>query len=85
VVYALVGAITGWRTWLPIRTARCRRVQVRAWWGGTIRVAAALGVAVSLYSAIITFQNRRKFRDMMPWNVAILMCVQVFFTCRLRS
>jgi cytochrome c-type biogenesis protein CcmF len=51
-----------------------------AWWGGQSGSLLLWAWLLSLYSAIITFQNRRKFRDMMPWNVAILMCVQTFFT-----
>ena len=35
--------------------------------------------ACRLYSPSSYFQNRRKFRDMMPWTVAVLMSVQRFF------
>jgi cytochrome c-type biogenesis protein CcmF len=50
-----------------------------AWWGGQSGSLLLWAWLLSLYAAIITFQNRKKFRDMMPWNVAILMSVQVFF------
>ena len=50
-----------------------------AWWGGQSGSLLLWAWLLSLYSAIITFQNRKKFRDMMPWNVAILMSVQLFF------
>ncbi len=50
-----------------------------SWWGGQAGSLLLWAWLLSLYSAIITFQNRRKFRDMMPWTVAILMFVQGFF------
>jgi cytochrome c-type biogenesis protein CcmF len=50
-----------------------------SWWGGQSGSLLLWAWLLSLYSAIITFQNRRKFREMMPWTVAILMCVQLFF------
>jgi cytochrome c-type biogenesis protein CcmF len=50
-----------------------------AWWGGQSGSLLLWAWLLSLYSALIVFQNRRKFRDMMPWTVAILMSVQLFF------
>ena len=50
-----------------------------SWWGGQAGSLLLWAWLLSLYSAIIVFQNRRKFRDMMPWTVAILMFVQGFF------
>ena len=50
-----------------------------AWWGGQSGSLLLWAWLLSLYSAIITFQNRRKFRDMMPYVVAVLMVVQCFF------
>ena len=50
-----------------------------SWWGGQSGSLLLWAWLLSLYSAIIVFQNRRKFRDMMPWTVAILMFVQGFF------
>jgi cytochrome c-type biogenesis protein CcmF len=50
-----------------------------SWWGGQAGSLLLWAWLLSLYSAIVVFQNRRKFRDMMPWTVAILMSVQVFF------
>ena len=50
-----------------------------AWWGGQSGSLLLWAWLLSLYSAIVVFQNRRKFRDMMPYAVAILMTVQGFF------
>ena len=50
-----------------------------AWWGGQEGSLLLWAWLLSLYSAIVVFTNRRKFRDMMPWTVAILMFVQCFF------
>jgi cytochrome c-type biogenesis protein CcmF len=50
-----------------------------SWWGGQAGSLLLWAWLLSLYSAIVVFQNRRKFRDMMPWTVAILMFVQGFF------
>jgi cytochrome c-type biogenesis protein CcmF len=50
-----------------------------AWWGGQSGSLLLWAWLISLYATIITFQNRNKFRDMMPYTVAILMSVQVFF------
>jgi len=50
-----------------------------SWWGGQAGALLLWAWLLSLYSAIVVFQNRRKYRDMMPWTVAILMFVQGFF------
>jgi cytochrome c-type biogenesis protein CcmF len=50
-----------------------------SWWGGQAGSLLLWAWLLSLYSAIVVFQNRRKFRDMMPWTVSILMSVQLFF------
>jgi len=50
-----------------------------AWWGGQSGSLLLWAWLLSLYSAIVTFQNRKKFRDMMPYTVAILMVIQGFF------
>jgi cytochrome c-type biogenesis protein CcmF len=50
-----------------------------AWWGGQSGSLLLWSWLLSLYAAIVVFQNRRKFRDMMPYTVAVLMAVQCFF------
>src|SRR3954451_2341163 len=49
-----------------------------AWWGGQAGSLLLWAWLLSTYSAIVVFQNRRKFRDMMPYAVAVLMSVQCF-------
>jgi cytochrome c-type biogenesis protein CcmF len=50
-----------------------------AWWGGQAGSLLLWAWILSSYSAVVVFQNRRKFRDMMPYVVAVLMVVQTFF------
>ena len=50
-----------------------------AWWGGQAGSLLLWAWLLSLYSAVVVFQNRRKFRDMMPYTVAVLMGIQCFF------
>jgi len=50
-----------------------------AWWGGQSGSLLLWSWLLSLYATIITWQNRKKFRDMMPWTVAIMMMIQCFF------
>jgi len=50
-----------------------------AWWGGQAGSLLLWAWLLSLYSTVIVFQNRRKYRDVMPWATAILMVVEGFF------
>ncbi|MEP7354660.1 MAG: cytochrome c biogenesis protein CcsA, partial [Acidobacteriota bacterium] len=50
-----------------------------AWWGGQAGSLLFWSWLLSTYSAIVVFQNRRKFREMMPYVVAVLMTPQIFF------
>jgi cytochrome c-type biogenesis protein CcmF len=50
-----------------------------AWWGGQEGSLLLWSWMLSLYSAIVVWTNRRKFRDMMPYVVATLMFTQIFF------
>ena len=50
-----------------------------AWWGGQAGSLLLWAWILSSYSAVVVFQNRRKFRDMMPYVVTVLMIVQAFF------
>jgi cytochrome c-type biogenesis protein CcmF len=50
-----------------------------AWWGGQAGSLLFWSWLLATYSAVVTFQNRRKFREMMPWVIAVLMSTQVFF------
>src|SRR5580700_1928148 len=50
-----------------------------AWWGGQEGSLLFWSWLLSTYSAVVVFTNRRKHRDMMPYVVGLLMCVQTFF------
>ncbi len=50
-----------------------------AWWGGQAGSLLLWAWILICYSAIVVYQNRRKFRDMMPYVVSILMTVEAFF------
>jgi len=53
--------------------------KVAAWWGGQEGSLLLWSWLLATYSAVIVFQNRRKFRDMMPYVVGVLMFTQTFF------
>ncbi len=50
-----------------------------AWWGGQEGSLLFWSWILSTYSAVVVYTNRRKFRDMMPIVVAILMTTLAFF------
>src|ERR1700733_9198611 len=50
-----------------------------AWWGGQEGSLLLWSWLLATYSAIIVFQNRLKFREMMPYVVGVLMFTQTFF------
>jgi cytochrome c-type biogenesis protein CcmF len=50
-----------------------------AWWGGQEGSLLLWAWLLSVYSAIIVFTNRRKFREMMPLVTSILMTTLAFF------
>ena len=50
-----------------------------AWWGGQQGSLLLWSWLLSTYSAIAVYTNRRKFRDMMPIVVAIMMTTLAFF------
>jgi cytochrome c-type biogenesis protein CcmF len=52
-----------------------------AWWGGQEGSLLLWCFILSSYCAVVVYQNRRKFRDMMPYVVAILMTTMAFFLC----
>ncbi len=51
-----------------------------AWWGGQEGSLLFWSWLLATYSAVATFTNRRKFREMMPIVVAIMMTTLAFFT-----
>ncbi|MBX5496078.1 MAG: heme lyase CcmF/NrfE family subunit [Bryobacteraceae bacterium] len=50
-----------------------------AWWGGQEGSLLFWSWILSSYSAVVTWTNRRKFRQMMPWVIVVLMSTQCFF------
>ena len=50
-----------------------------AWWGGQAGSLLFWSWLLATYSAVVTFQNRKKFREMMPYVIGVMMSVQVFF------
>ena len=50
-----------------------------AWWGGQEGSLLLWSWLLSTYSAIVVFMNRKKFRDMMPYVISVLMITQCFF------
>lgn len=50
-----------------------------AWWGGQEGSLLLWSWILSCYSAIVVWTNRRKFREMMPYVIAVLMTTQCFF------
>jgi len=50
-----------------------------AWWGGQEGSLLFWSWLLSTYAMVVTFTNRRKHRDMMPYVIAVLTTVQTFF------
>src|SRR4051794_38390 len=50
-----------------------------AWWGGQEGFLLLWSWVLATYSEIVVYTNRRKFREMMPIVVSILMATLVFF------
>src|SRR5579863_2334229 len=50
-----------------------------AWWGGQEGSLLLWSWLLATYSCVVVYQNRRKFRDMMPYITAVLMTVETFF------
>jgi cytochrome c-type biogenesis protein CcmF len=50
-----------------------------AWWGGQEGSLLLWSWLLSAYAVVVVFQNRRKFRDMMPYVTSVIMAVETFF------
>jgi cytochrome c-type biogenesis protein CcmF len=55
------------------------RYKYTAWWGGQEGSLLFWNWLLASYSAVVVFRNKRKFREMMPYVVAVMMATQVFF------
>ncbi|MDQ6701125.1 MAG: heme lyase CcmF/NrfE family subunit, partial [Acidobacteriota bacterium] len=53
--------------------------KITAWWGGQEGSLLFWSWLLATYSAVVVFTNRRKFRDMMPYVVAVMSTIQGFF------
>jgi cytochrome c-type biogenesis protein CcmF len=50
-----------------------------AWWGGQEGSLLFWSWLLATYTAVVTYTNRRKHRDLMPYVIAVLATVQTFF------
>src|SRR5580698_1868338 len=50
-----------------------------AWWGGQEGSLLFWNWLLASYSTVVVFRNRRKFREIMPYVVSVMMATQVFF------
>ena len=50
-----------------------------SWWGGQEGSLLLWAWLLSTYTGVLVFQNRRKFREMMPYVTAVLMATETFF------
>ncbi len=50
-----------------------------SWWGGQEGSLLLWAWLLSTYTSVLVFQNRRKFREMMPYVTAVLMTTETFF------
>jgi cytochrome c-type biogenesis protein CcmF len=55
------------------------RYKYTAWWGGQEGSLLFWNWLLASYGAVVVFRNQRKFREMMPWVVSVMMATQVFF------
>lgn len=55
-----------------------------SWWGGQEGSLLLWSWLLSTYSVLVLWTNRRRFRDMMPYVVAVLSFTQIFF-CTLNA
>ena len=50
-----------------------------SWWGGQEGSLLLWSWLLATYTSVLVFQNRRKFREMMPYVTAVLMATETFF------
>src|SRR5579863_5904930 len=65
--------------WATSNHTMATQYKVAAWWGGQEGSLLLWSWLLSTYSAVVVFQNRRKFRDMMPYVAAVLMTIETYF------
>jgi cytochrome c-type biogenesis protein CcmF len=55
------------------------RYKYTAWWGGQEGSLLFWNWLLASYGAVVVYRNRRKFREIMPYVIAVMMATQVFF------
>src|ERR1700689_3509853 len=55
------------------------RYKYTAWWGGQQGSLLFWNWLLASYAAVVVFKNRRKFREIMPYVIAVMMATQTFF------
>jgi cytochrome c-type biogenesis protein CcmF len=50
-----------------------------AWWGGQEGSLLFWNWLLASYATVVVFKNRRKFREIMPYVIAVMMATQTFF------
>jgi cytochrome c-type biogenesis protein CcmF len=55
------------------------RYKYTAWWGGQEGSLLFWNWLLASYGAVVVYRNRRKFREIMPYVVSVMMATQVFF------
>jgi cytochrome c-type biogenesis protein CcmF len=65
--------------WEHSNRAMAFQYKFASWWGGQEGSLLFWAFLLSTYSVVVVFITRRKFRDMMPYIIAILMATLGFF------
>jgi cytochrome c-type biogenesis protein CcmF len=55
------------------------RYKYTAWWGGQEGSLLFWNWLLASYGAVVAYRNRRKFREIMPYVISVMMATQVFF------
>ncbi|MBM3763055.1 MAG: heme lyase CcmF/NrfE family subunit [Acidobacteria bacterium] len=53
--------------------------KITAWWGGQEGSLLFWSWILSCYGAVVVFTNRKQYKTLMPWVIAVLMSTQIFF------
>ena len=64
---------------LHSNTAMPLMYKISAWWGGQEGSLLFWSWILSCYGAAVVFTNRKQYKTLMPWVIAVLMFTQVFF------
>ncbi len=53
--------------------------KITAWWGGQEGSLLFWSWILACYGAVVVFTNRKQYKTMLPWVIAVLMSTQIFF------